>query len=194
MDSSSVCVRKLGWKWWRKTQRNHFYTLLIKLPFWLEVLALKFLEKNLWKGLEKLAQKHSPNLGENNAQTPKFIGSEKLAVGVCQAYRSTARSTANGLISDRWSYRSTARSTVQIQRAELSGPVDRPVGRPTVLPDVHGSVHVGRPQGRPALVRSTVRSTDLACQPALVQKILRDKNLVFLVEIKSHKITENLQK
>ena len=148
------------------------------------------MEKTLLMKWEKLAQSPLEILLKNNAQTPKFIGSEKLAVGVCQAYRSTVRSTANGLIFDRWSNRSTARSTAQIQRARLSGPVDRPVGRPTVLPDVHSSVHVGRLQGRPALVRST----DLACQPALVQKSLRDKNLVFLVEIKSHKITENLQK
>ena len=113
---------------------------------------------------EKLAQSPLEILEKNNAQTPKFIGSEKLAVGVCQACRSTIRSTANGLIFDRWSYRSTAQSTAQIQRAELSGPVDRPVGRPTVLPDVHGSVHVGRPHGRPPCARrSTARSTGPWC-------------------------------
>ena len=66
--------------------------------------------------------------------------------------------------------RSTVRPTVRLQRAELSGPVDRSVGRPTVLPDVHSSVHVGRPQGRPALGAVDVRSTDLASQPALGQK------------------------
>ena len=40
---------------------------------------------------------------------------------------------------------SLVRSTAQIQRAKLSGPVDRP----TVPADVHSSVHIGRPPCRP---------------------------------------------
>ena len=90
-------------------------------------------------------------------KTPKKWGiyspNRKLAVRlIWQPDRpgSTGRSTANGHKYDRWGIRSTARSTAQIQRAKLSGPVDRPVGRPTVLPDVHKAVHVGRPSGRPA--------------------------------------------
>ena len=50
----------------------------------------------------------------------------------------------NMTVGETWS---TARSTAQIQRAKLSGPVDRPM----CLPDVHKVVHVGRPLGRPAL-------------------------------------------
>ena len=38
--------------------------------------------ENLLKELEKLAQKPLGNLRENSTQTPKFIGLEKLAVGV----------------------------------------------------------------------------------------------------------------
>ena len=33
MDSSSVCVRKLGWEWWRKTQEISFNTLDKNSPF-----------------------------------------------------------------------------------------------------------------------------------------------------------------
>ena len=46
MDSSSVCVRKLGLKWWRKTQEITLKTLLINSPFnW------KYLLSNKWRKL-----------------------------------------------------------------------------------------------------------------------------------------------
>ena len=44
MDSSSVCVRKLGLKWWRKTQEITFKTLLINSPF-----SWKYLLSNKWR-------------------------------------------------------------------------------------------------------------------------------------------------
>ena len=138
----------------------------------MEVLALNLVEKTLLMKWEKLAQSPLEILVKNNAQTPKFIGLEKLAVGVCQ----TCRSTANGRISDRWSYRSTARSTAQIQRARLSSLVDHPVGRPTVLPDVLCACRsttrstgpwCGRPCGRPTWPVSQL----------WVRNVLRDKKL-----------------
>ena len=110
MNCSSVCVRKQGKRWWRKTQRISFNTL-DKTPFWLEVLALNLVEKTLLKKWEKLAQKQSPNLVENNAQNPKFIGCKKLAVGVCQACRSTAWSTGQRSYFRPLCHRSTGRST-----------------------------------------------------------------------------------
>ena len=66
-------MRKQGKKW-RKTQEILFKTLLIKLPFWLEVLALNLVEKTLLIEWEKLAQNPLEILEKNNAQTPKFIG------------------------------------------------------------------------------------------------------------------------
>ena len=65
-----------------ENSKNHLNTLLIKTPFRLEVFALKFVEKTLLKVSAKLAQSSPKILVKNNAQTPKFIGSEKLAVGV----------------------------------------------------------------------------------------------------------------
>ena len=72
-------------------------------------------------------------LVQNNDQTPKFIGCQKLAVGVCQTCRSTARSTANGQESDSWSLRSTARSTEKnrehCSQFRSTGSADRPSAR-----------------------------------------------------------------
>ena len=120
MDSSSDC-EKIRKEMMEENSRKSLYTLMIKLSFWLEIFALNFVEKNLWKGLEKLAQKHSPNLVENNAQTPKFIGLEKLAVGVSHNCRSTVQSTGQRSYSRPLSHRSTGRSTeARRQRASLS--------------------------------------------------------------------------
>ena len=101
------------------------------------------MEKTLLKEWEKLAQSSPKIFAQNNDQTPKFIGQKNIAVGVCQA----CRSTANGQKSDRWSHgrppgsteqleesRTLCRSTRAVgrdfQRAELSGAVD-PYGRPS---------------------------------------------------------------
>jgi len=100
--------------------------------------------------LEKLAQKYSPNLGENNAQTPKFIGSEKLAVGVLSGLsvdRPADRPTV--IFQTVWaigrpggrpsqdtesnlSVRSTARSAGAFPESRALWTVDR-VGRPAIL-------------------------------------------------------------
>ena len=80
MGCSSVCEKNKDESGGGKLKKITFKHSWSKL-FWLEIFALNFVEKNLLKGLEKLAQKHSPNLVENSAQTPKFIGLEKLAVG-----------------------------------------------------------------------------------------------------------------
>ena len=116
----------------------------------MEVLALNLVEKTLLMEWEKLAQSPLEILVKNNAQTPKFIGLEKLAVGVCQACRSTARSTGQRSYFRPLCHRSTGRSTeARIQRAvSLSGrppgafpesralwTVDR-VGRPALLPEL----------------------------------------------------------
>jgi len=42
-----------------KNSKDHFYTLLIKLPFRWEVFALKYVEKTLLKVSEKQAQEVS---------------------------------------------------------------------------------------------------------------------------------------
>ena len=95
----------------------------------MEILALKFVEKTLLMEWEKLAQSSPKILAQNNDQTPFYRGQKNLTVGVCQSCRSTARSTANGQKSDRWSLRSTDPVDPEEQRALLSVPVDRP-GRP----------------------------------------------------------------
>ena len=136
--------------------------------------------KTSLKEYEKLAQKLSKNLNQNSPQMPHFIESGKLAVGVCQACRSTVRPTGQR------SYfrpfepsvdRSVGRA--RIQRASLSVrstgafPKSRVlwtvdwVGRPATCQKL--GVHVGRPPGRPAnghisdrlSHRSTGRSTEL---------------------------------
>ena len=105
------------------------------------------------------------------------------------SYRSTGRSTGPRYREQTSLFRSTARSTAQIQRAKLSGPVDRSVDRPTVLPDVHSSVHVGRPLGRPAL-----GSVDLAVdRPGLSASSGSEKQVIFNPK-NLHKISKITQK
>ena len=196
MDAQVFVWEKQGREWWRKTQRITLNTLDKKLPFWLEIFAHKFVEKNLWKGLEKLAQSPLEILVKNNAQTPKFIGSEKLAVGVL-----------SDLSVDR------QRSRIRPLEPSVDRPVDRKeqralllvtvdwVGRPAICQvKACTSVHVGRPSrstdfSPSRLGRSTSRLGRSTSRLAwsLQQKIW-DKNLVFLIEIKSHKYLENLQK
>ena len=125
-----------------------------------------------------------------------FIGLQKLAVGVCQTCRSTARSTGQRSFFRPLSQRSTGRSTVARIQSTALCPVDRSVdrglsreqssldGRPGrqtgLLPEL--GVHVcdfGRPVGRPAEARLGFSGKE---------------NLVILAQIKSHKILKNLQK
>ena len=76
-----------------ENSRKSLLTLLIKTPLLVGSISSQFSGENSFNEVGKTGSKSTKNLGENNAQTPKFIGSEKLAVGVCQAYRSTVRST-----------------------------------------------------------------------------------------------------
>ena len=157
---------------------------------------------------EKLAQSPLEILEKNNAQTPKFIWLEELAVGVCQACRSTARSTGQRSYFRPLCHRSTGRLTEvryrehcslsgrpvcrpgPFQRAELSGRSTGSVDRPPARSQACTSVHVGRPPGRPTseLGRPVDRPAEARSEK------LRDKNLLIFDSIKSHKITENLQK
>ena len=98
----------------------------------------------------KTSETHLKILGKNNAQTPKFIGSEKLAVGVCQVCRSTARSTANGQKSDRWGCgRPPGRPNLWNRESE-SLPVDRPVDRGISREQTSLDGRLGRSTGPPA--------------------------------------------
>ena len=125
----------------------------------MEVLALNLVEKTLLMKWEKLAQSPLKIFVKNNAQTPKFIRLEKLAIGVWQ----TCRSTGQRSYSRPLCHRSTGRSTeARIQRvnslsdrppgrpgpfqiAELSGRSTGSVGRPSCQNWLCTSVHVGRP-------------------------------------------------
>ena len=146
-----------------KNSRKSLLNTLDKLPFWLKIFALNLVEKTLLMKWEKLAQSPLEILEKNNAQTPKFIGLEKLAVGIQVACRSTVRSTGQRSYFSPLCHRSTGRSTeARIQRASLSvrsttrstgafsesralWTVDRS-GRPALLPKLAcTSVHVGRP-------------------------------------------------
>ena len=97
----------------------------------MEVFALKYVEKTPLKEWEKLAQSSPKILLLNNDQTPKFIGCQKLAVGVCQACRST------GPVDRQRSKIRPLEPPVdrlvdpKEQRALLSVSVD-PVGRPAI--------------------------------------------------------------
>ena len=172
MKCSSVCEKTRMSMCGGKTQEISFNTLLIKLPFWLEVLALNLVKKTLLMEWEKLAQSPLEILLKNNAQTPKFIGLEKTSRwGSVRPVGRPSSRPANGHISDRCaigrpagrpsqdtesslSVRSTARSTGAFQRAELSGRSTGSVGRPSCQNWLCTSVHVGRPPGRPAEARS----------------------------------------
>ena len=159
MDSSSVCVRKQGKRWWRKTQEISFKTLLIKTPLLIGSISSQFSGENSFKQVE--AQSPLKILVKNNAQSPKFIELEKLAVGVCQTCRSTdQRSYFRPL-----SYRSTDQDTESSALCPVDRSVDRGLsrehcsldGRPTrsTGPPVHTGVHV-------CARRSTARSTDFS--------------------------------
>ena len=128
MDSSSV-VWESKERTLVKNSKNHLDTLLIKLPFRWEVFALKYVEKTFWKDQKNWFESSPKILEKNNDQTPKFIGSEKLAVGVCQACRSTVRSTA-AESSALWISGSTGRSTGGSNGSKYDRwTVDRPVDR-----------------------------------------------------------------
>ena len=71
-----------------ETQENLFYTL-DKTLLLIGSIGSNFVEKNLWNEWEKLALRVSKNLAQNNDKTLKFIGKKNIAVGVCQACRST---------------------------------------------------------------------------------------------------------
>ena len=162
MDSSSVCVRKQGKRWWRKTQRKSLLTLLIKTPLLIGSISSQFSGENSFKEVGKTGSKSTRNLNRNSPQMPHFIESGKLAVGVCQTCRSTARSTGQRTYFRPLCHRSTGRSTETRYREQTLCPVDRPVdrglsreqssldGRPGWstghLPELAcTSVHVGRP-------------------------------------------------
>ena len=93
-----------------ENSRKSLLNTLDKLPFWLEVLALNLVEKTLLIEWKKLAQSPLEILLKNNAQTPKFIGLEKLAVGVWQTCRSTGHLPELG---------------VHVCARRSTGPVDR---------------------------------------------------------------------
>ena len=125
-------------------------------------ISSQFSGENSFKEVGKLAQSPLEILVKNNVQTPKFIGLEKLAVGVCQACRSTARSTGQPSYfrpfepsvdrpADRariqrasLSVRSAARPAEAFPESRALWTVDR-VDRPAILQNWRcTSVHVGR--------------------------------------------------
>ena len=114
MDSSSVVWENKNWIYGEKNTRKSLLKTLDKLSFWMEVFSPNTKGENLWKGLEKLAQKPLENLRENSPQMPQFIGLEKLAVG-SQIGQSVDRPVD--------------RPTVRILTVEPA--VDRPVDRGT---------------------------------------------------------------
>ena len=66
MDSSNICVRKLGWNVWRKTQEITLKTLLINFSFdWKYLLSNKWRKplnrvgKTIFKTLQKSFLKQS---------------------------------------------------------------------------------------------------------------------------------------
>ena len=65
-----------------ENSRKSLLTLLIKTPLLIGSISTQFSEENSFNEVGKTGSKSTKNLMENNAQTPKFIGLEKLAVGV----------------------------------------------------------------------------------------------------------------
>ena len=143
MDSSSVCVRKQGKRWWRKTQRKSLLNTLDKTFLLIGNICSQFCGE---KPLERVGKTGSKSLQKSlskQPQMPHFIESGKLAVGVCQNCRSTARSTANGQKSDRWGWvdrpgrpnlwnreQTLCRSTGPVDRGFLESKALRTVDRP----------------------------------------------------------------
>ena len=119
----------------------------------MEVLALNLVEKTLLMEWEKLAQSPLEILEKNNAQTPKFIGLEKLTVAGLSDLsvdRPVDRPTVifqTVVPSVDWSVdrariqranlsvRSTGRSTGAFPESRALWTVDR-VGRPALLPEL----------------------------------------------------------
>ena len=183
MESSSMC-EKTRMNFVVKNSRNLFFkTLLKNSPFDMEVLALKQVEKTSEIN-GKNQRENSLNI-ENSPKQPQFIGLKNIAVGVQLSRklccRSTARSTTNGRISDRWekrsienwamTQRSTAQSTGTIYKEQKLSGGDRSVDRPL-------AVHVCAHRSTVAVDRQKARSN-----------IFRDENLAFLPSIKSHKFS-----
>ena len=147
MDSSSVCVRKLGLKWWRKTQEMTLKTLLINSPF-----SWKYLLSNKWRKTPNRVGKTSSKLTLKSwlkqPTKPLFYRARKTSrwgnISALAADGRPARSTTNGHNSDRWSLGQPARSTVAWNRDQSSLPVDRG------FPESRSSLVVDR-VGRPAL-------------------------------------------
>ena len=81
MDGSSVVWENKERIYGEKLKKISF-TLLIKSSLLIGNICSQICGEKPLKRIGKLAQKYSPNLVENNAQTPKFIESGKLAVGV----------------------------------------------------------------------------------------------------------------
>jgi len=162
MGCSSVCEKNKDENGGEKLKES-LLTLLIKLPF-----DRKYLLSNLWR---KTSCKGRKNWLKNNFQIlvktmtkpPKFIDCQKLAVGVCQTCRSTARSTGQRSYFRPLCLRSTGSvDRGQIQRADsLSG---RPPGRPGHFQRAELSGRstgsVDRPSARSRRARCARRSTD----------------------------------
>ena len=124
---------------------------------------------------EKLAQSPLEILLKNNAQTPKFIGLEKLAVGGLSGlsvdrpvdrptviFQTVVPSVDRSRIQRaQLSVRPTGRSTGAFPESRALRTVDR-VGRPASSQNLAcTSVHVGRPPGR-----LTSSSVDRSGRPA----------------------------
>ena len=139
-------------------------------------ISSQFSEENSFKEVGKTGSKSTRNLGENNAQTPKFIGSEKLAVGVCQVCRSTARSTGQRSYFRPLCHRSTDRSTEPGYREQvsLSG---RPLGRPGPFQRAELSGRSTGSVGRPSCQNRCARLCTSVDRLKPDQKTLRDLKL-----------------
>jgi len=174
-----------------ENSRNSLLTLLIKTPLLIGSISTQFSGENSSKRMGKTGSKSLQNLIEKQCPNPQIY-----------RLRKTSRWGLSGLAVDR--QRSKIRPLEppvdrKEQRALLSVSVDRPIDRPDTRE--HCSLvrstgplscqtctalctSVDRAVDRP-LVWSTVRSTDLACQPVLGQhlgeKLLENilLNLVF---------------
>ena len=129
-------------------------------------ISSQFSGENSFNEVGKTAQNSLKHLVENNAQTPKFIGLEKLAVGVCQTCRSTGRRSYFRPLC----HRSIGRSTeARIQRASLS--VQSTARSTGAFPESRALWTVDRPScqtgvhRRARLVLAGGRSTDPVDRP-----------------------------
>ena len=72
MGCSSVCVRKQGKRWWRKTQEKSLLNTLDKTPLLIGSISFQFSGENSFKEVGKTGSKSTKNLVKKQCPNPQI--------------------------------------------------------------------------------------------------------------------------